>query len=91
MGFETVFEQTVKTLCFIVAGVSAVLGVVAVISPKLFKTLSRIGGYWVRTPGALPGADKLIDIEPFFLARCRLTGLVILGLAAILTMFCLVW
>ncbi|MGI9458279.1 MAG: hypothetical protein ACR2NU_17085 [Aeoliella sp.] len=66
-----------------VLAVGIIAGSIAVISPRLFKSVCDKGGHWVSTPLQITALDKqAVDTDRYLLQRCRLTGVAILGLVA---------
>lgn len=59
-------------------GVFAALGLVALVSPKLFATLAVRSGRWVDTSQALAKLDRPIHVDELVLPHSRLLGAAVL-------------
>ena len=65
-------------------GVIAAIGLVALVSPRLFSRLATWGSVWVDTDRVLKKADHRIDIDAYVLRYCRLFGAGVLGVVVVL-------
>ena len=62
-----------------ISALGAVVGSLAVISPRVFRKLCEKGSYWVTTPLQVAALDKeLLDTDRYVLQHCRLAGALIL-------------
>ncbi|MCH8924191.1 MAG: hypothetical protein IIA67_13710 [Planctomycetes bacterium] len=78
------FRIVAKPVFFLIMGISAVAGVIALISPSLFKRTAAVSGRIVDTKKILEVLDKRVDIDHFVFAHSRLLGAVVL--AAVVTL-----
>ncbi len=63
---------------------SVTVGLLALISPRYFKTISKKCSSWFNTPMRLPMIDTTIDTDHFFFSHSRITGASIIALSVVL-------
>ena len=60
------------------------IGLIALISPRLFFALAKRSSQWVDTDQALKSLDRRIDIDGYVLPYSRYLGLAVLAAVVIL-------
>ncbi len=78
------FESMAKPLFFVLLGISALAGVIAVISPRLFERTVALTSRTIDTKKILSVLDKSVDIDRFTLAHSRSLGVVVIAAVATL-------
>jgi hypothetical protein len=73
-----------NTLVWGCLGLIGLLGMVAVVRPRLFHVISRRSNQWIDTSKALAPLDKQFDIDRYVLPYSRLMGMAVLIAVAIL-------
>ncbi|MBX3414437.1 MAG: hypothetical protein KF708_17255 [Pirellulales bacterium] len=61
------------------------LGLLAVVSPRLFQKLAGQTDRWVDSSRALECLDRRVDIDAYILPRSRLLGVAVLASVAVLS------
>jgi len=64
---------------------AGLLGLLAVVSPRLFQKLAGQTDRWVDTNRALECLDRKVDIDAYVLPRSRLLGVAVLASVAVLS------
>lgn len=78
------FDLIAKPLFFSLLGISALAGVIAVVSPSLFRRTVALTSRTIDTKKILSVLDKSVDIDRFTLAHSRLLGVVVIAAVATL-------
>lgn len=63
---------------------SAVLGLVALVSPKLFQKLATQSKQWIDTEKYLAVLDRRFDVDGYFLRHCRILGALVMVSVSVL-------
>ncbi len=90
--YIALFQAAARPLLICVVTTSALLGVLALVSPKAFALLAAKGNHWIDTRKLLHipdnklfhTTDKWVETDQFTIRYSRLTGIVMLVAAAIL-------
>lgn len=65
-------------------GAGGIVGLLAILSPRLFSRLVAVGGVWIDIDKLARKLDRRIDLDPYILRHSRLFGGLLLGAAALL-------
>lgn len=57
---------------------SALLGLIALVSPRVFQRLATQSKQWVDTEKYLAVLDRRIDVDSYFLRHCRVLGALVM-------------
>lgn len=76
--------HTLAPWVWILLGVLASIGLLALISPRRFSSLAARGGDWVDTNRLLSVLDKRVDIDQHVLPFSRVLGFAVFSSAIIL-------
>jgi len=76
--------ELLKPALWSLLAISALLGLIAVISPRWFQILATQGSQWVDTNKLLACLDKRFDIDCYILPHSRLLGATVLASLAVL-------
>jgi hypothetical protein len=88
-SFIQLFQMIAKPLFFLVLGISAVAGVIALISPALFRRTATMSGRIIDTKKILEVLDTPIDVDRFVYAHSRWLGAaVIVAVVTLVYMYC---
>ena len=71
------FAPTLHVLALVFSIISGLLGMIAMVSPRLFRWLSGRSSQWIDSSRALQFLDKRVDIDHYFLRHARLFGAVL--------------
>lgn len=63
---------------------AGLLGVVALVSPKTFRSLAEQGGQWLDSGKLLEKLDKRIDVDRLVLPYSRILGAAVIATVAVL-------
>lgn len=74
MLFSYVPSAALVPVLWGVGGLCAVVGIVAVVSPRHFATLARFGNRWVDTSEVLSKLDRRVDVDDRVLPYSRFLG-----------------
>jgi len=66
-------------------GFAGLLGLLAVVSPRLFQKLAGQTDRWVDSNRALECLDRRVDIDAYVLPRSRLLGFAVIASVAVLS------
>jgi len=66
-------------------GFAGLLGLLAVVSPRLFQKLAGQTDRWVDSTRALECLDRRVDIDTYVLPRSRLLGVAVIASVAVLS------
>lgn len=80
---ERVWEPVFLTVLVI----SGLLGLLALVSPRIFARLSTSASQWVDAGRALAFLDRRIDIDEYILPRSRLLGAAVVASVIVLAFF----
>lgn len=83
-SFVVLFDIIAKPLFFVVLGISAVAGVIALVSPRWFQRTVALTSRTIDTKKILDVLDKRIDIDDYTLSHSRLLGVVVIAAVATL-------
>ncbi|MBN1853608.1 MAG: diguanylate cyclase [Pirellulales bacterium] len=68
-------------------GISAMVGALALASPKLFSVVAEVGGIWINTPKSSLIFDKSINIDRFVIKHSRKFGFLVIVVVTYLAIF----
>jgi hypothetical protein len=68
-----------STIVWSIVGTLAVIGTIAVICPKCFRSLAAWGNTWIDTSRMISVLDRRIDIDDFVLRHSRAFGIFVLA------------
>ena len=83
-AFIELFRLVAKPLFFLILGISAIAGVIALISPRLFERTVALSSRTIDTKKILAVLDKPVDIDRYTLGHSRLLGVVVIAAVATL-------
>lgn len=83
-SFVVLFQMIAKPLFFLLLGISALAGVIAIVSPRLFERTVALTSRTIDTKKILAVLDKPVDIDRYTLAHSRLLGVVVIAAVATL-------
>ncbi len=86
-AFIRLFDIIAEPLFFAVLGVSAVAGVIALVSPRLFQHTAALTSRTIDTKKILSVLDKRIDIDHYTINHSRLLGVLVIAAVATLVFF----
>jgi hypothetical protein len=72
------------SISWVLLGCAGIVGFVALVSPKTFRSLADLGGRWLDSEKLLARLDKRIDIDRMVLPYSRWLGAAVLATVAIL-------
>lgn len=78
------FDLIAEPLFFLILGIAAVAGVIAVVSPHWFQRTVAFSSRTIDTKKILSILDKRIDIDHYTLGHSRLLGVVVIAAVATL-------
>ena len=78
-SFVVLFQMIAKPLFFLLLGISALAGVIAIVSPRLFERTVALTSRTIDTKKILAVLDKPVDIDRYTLAHSRLLGVVVIA------------
>jgi hypothetical protein len=82
---QVALGNTLITATFwLVIGMLACVGLLAIVSPKCFASLSTRGNRWIDTEKLLQPLDARIDVDRYVLPFSRLLGVAVLASVATL-------
>ena len=88
-SYIELFRIIAKPLFFLIMGISAVAGVIALISPSLFKRTASVSGRIVDTKKILEVLDKRVEIDHFVFAHSQLLGTAVLvAVVTLIYLYC---
>jgi diguanylate cyclase (GGDEF)-like protein len=70
-------------------GLSGIVGLLALVSPKMFAVVAESGGMWIATPKTVAVVESPIDIDQFVIRNSRQFGALVLMVVCYLTLFVL--
>lgn len=73
-----------EPIAFTLLGLAGLLGLLAVVSPRLFQKVAGQSGRWIDSSRALEYLDRKVDIDAYILPRSRLLGVAVLVSVAVL-------
>ncbi|MCH8851295.1 MAG: hypothetical protein IID41_01430 [Planctomycetes bacterium] len=88
-SFIVLFQMVAKPVFFLILGISAVAGAIALLSPALFRRTVAVSSRIVDTKKILEVLDKPFDIDRFVFAHSRWLGAAVLvAVVALVYMYC---
>jgi len=78
------FEGALTPILWSVLVVAGVLGVIALVSPRLFSKIARVGNHWVDTSKWLSKLDTRVEVDAHVLPYSRHLGAAVVASLAVL-------
>ncbi|MDC0936241.1 GGDEF domain-containing protein [Pirellulales bacterium] len=81
-----VINEICSAMLFSFFGLAGVVGLVALVSPKIFTAAAELGGMWVTNPKSASTYHSPIDIDQFVIRHSRKFGALVVTVVGFLTL-----
>ncbi len=78
--------EVCSALMFAFFGLAGMVGMLALVSPKVFAVAAEVGGLWVTAPKSRSGFESPIDIDQFVIRHSRKFGILVVTVVSFLTL-----
>ena len=82
-----ILQEALPIINFTFLGLSGIVGLLALVNPKMFAFVAEAGGLWVTAPKTATVLDSPIDIDQFVIRNSRQFGALVLMVVCYLTLF----
>lgn len=80
----TLIQNLWGPCCWILLGAAGLIGLVALVSPKSFRSLADYGGRWLDSEKLIAQLDKRVDVDRLVLPYSRWLGAAVVATVAFL-------